>query len=175
MRRIAALLFGLAAVLATTATAAGAAEPQFTLTVDYRGLYPGADVDVPVTVANRQSYPIVVRTATTSVGDAGPACTRANVTVTTFTGDVRVPAHGTAVVPLHFRMLASAPDTCQGATFPLSFRAEGAPASDGPTGGGSGGFAFTGAGGATLVLAAAGAAALTCGGVVVARHRRRSR
>jgi hypothetical protein len=178
MRPIAALLLGLGAVLAavtTTATTAGATEPDFTLTVDYRGLYPDADIDVPVSVQNPQTFPIVVRTATTTVGDAGPGCPASNVVVTTFTGDVRVPARDTAVVPIHFHMLATAPDSCQNATFPLSFRASGAPASDAAPTAGPGGFAFTGTGSGTLALAAAGAAALTLGAVLVAARRRSAR
>jgi LPXTG-motif cell wall-anchored protein len=175
MRRIAVLLLGLAAVLASTATTAGAADPEFTLTVDYRGLYPNAQLDVPVTVRNPQTFPIVVHTATTTVGDAGIDCTSSNIDVSTFTGDVRVPARGSAIVPIHFHMLASAPDTCQNATFPLSFHASGAPASDTSPDSGTGGFAFTGNGAGTLALAAGGAAALVLGGGLLAARRRRIR
>jgi hypothetical protein len=175
MRRLAVVALLVGAVLATTAAPVHAAEPEFTLTVDYQGLFPNADVDVPVTVRNPQTFPIIVQTATTTVGDAGPGCSRANVEVTTFTGDVRVPALGRAVVPIHFHMLATAPETCQNATFPLSFRASGAPASDGSSDSGPGGFAFTGAGGGLLVLAVGGCAAVALGAALLAGRRRRAR
>jgi LPXTG-motif cell wall-anchored protein len=178
MRRLVTVLLIVGVVVTTTATVARAAGPDFTLTVDYRGLYPNAQVDVPVTVQNRQSYPIEVQTATAAVGDT-PGCPSRNLEVAAFSGHVRVPAGGTAIVPMHFHMLASAPDTCQNATFPLTFRAIGAPASDpssstttSPAASG-GGFAFTGSGAGTVTLAVVGAAALLLGGGLLAARRRR--
>ena len=180
MRRLVTAVFLFGVVLTTTPVAAHAADPGFTLTADYTGLYPNAAVDVPVTVHNPQTFPIDVETASAAVGDAGPGCPASNVEVTAFAGTVRVPAGGTAVVPLHFHMLPTAPDSCQGATFPLTFRAAGNPASTPttttPAGGfafTTGGFAFTGNGESLLLLAGTGAAAVIFGSAILAARRRR--
>ena len=135
---------------------------------------------MPVTVQNPQSFPIDVETATAAVGDAGPGCPASNVEVTTFSGAVHVPAGGTAIVSMHFHMLPSAPETCQGATFPLTFRAAGNPAAATTTTTGAGGFAFTGggfaftgSGASLLLLAGSGVAAVVFGSAILAARRRR--
>lgn len=174
MHRLAAVCLLVGVVLASATTPAHAADPQFTLTAGYQGLYPDARVAVPVTVHNPQSFPIEVSTASATVGDARSDCPSRYVSVTTFAGRVRVPAYGTSIVPMQFHMLASAPDACQGAVFPLTFRASGAPASD-SAGSGAGGFAFTGSGAGTVALVAGGAAAVTSGALLVSRRRGSSR
>ncbi len=160
--------------------AAGAAD-DFTLTASIVGLYPGADLDHAVTVDNPLDAAISIRSASATVGDASIRCTAANLRAEPFAGDVVVGAHDTGAVPVRIRMAASAPDACQGATFPLTFTAYGYPVSPTParpsphgvgtTGSGSG-FAFTGADPRTPVVIGVGALGL--GVALLARRRRPS-
>ena len=168
------IVAGLIALAPSSARAAS--NQQFNLSVSFVGLYPTADLDVPVTVHNPQSYALAVRTATVVVGDANPRCTRASVRAQSFAGDVTVPAGGSSTIPVRMHMLASAPDACQGATFPLTFTATGEPiAASNPNSSPSsalGGFAFTGFGVGGQFIAALGLAAVASGAILLLRRRR---
>jgi len=168
VRRMLCAVLLVASVVTLTATVAGAADTQFTLTTNYTGLYPDADVTVPVTVHNPMAYDLAVHTAAVQVGNANPGCTADFLEASSFSGDVVAPAHGDTTIPIRMHMLASAPDACQGATFPLSFSASGSPLGAQPSDGSS--FAFTGADswGTTLV----GVGALVSGLVLVFARRR---
>lgn len=170
------LLVPLAALALTVATAppAAAADQQFTLTADYVGLYPNADLLAPVSVHNPLDYAIAVHTADVAVGGASPTCPASNLVASSFSGDVTVPAGGDATIPIRMQMPASAPDTCQGAVFPLTFHATGEPVSTGRGAGtGTSGFAFTGSDTASLTLLGTTACAL--GALIVVATRRRPR
>lgn len=172
MHRLIAATLVAGALLLTTGLPARAADEQFTLTTDYVGLYPNADVTVPVRVHNPFDYDIAVHTASVQVGDAGPGCPRTNLEAATFSGDVVVRAGADGVVPVHMHMPAGAPDACQGASFPLVFTASGSPAA--PSGSGSaagngGGFAFTGA--ETGTVAGIGLACCVAGRLLTRRRR----
>ena len=132
MRRILFVVLLVATVVTVPVAVAHAADVQFTLTTDYTGLYPNADVSVPVTVHNPEAYRLAVHTADVRVGDASPACSAANLEASSYSGDVIAPAHGDTTIPIRMHMLASAPDACQGATFPLSFTASGSPSTPSP-------------------------------------------
>src|SRR3954470_14986873 len=111
-------------VAATLALSPGAAHPadvRCTLPTDYSGLYPNADASVPVTVHNPADYELAVHSANVTVGDARPGCPAANLQAFSYSGDVVAPPHGDATIPVRMHMLGSAPDACQGASFPLSF------------------------------------------------------
>jgi hypothetical protein len=170
MHRLVAVVLLAGAVALAVPSTAGAADPQFTLTANFVGLYPNANVTVPVTVHNPLDDDLAVHTASVRVGDASPACSSANLQAESFTGDVLVRAGSDGTIPLRMHMPATAPDGCQGARFPLIFTASATPAS--ATGAaGSGGFAFTGAETGTLAVIGAGACAL---GLVLTRRRTRS-
>lgn len=176
MRRVLILIVVIIAAPFVPTGATAHAARDFTLSADFVGLYPDADVDIPVTVHNPQTYPIAVQSASVTIGDASPTCTNANVTAQSFSGDVHVPAGDDATFPLRMHMLASAPDACQGASFPLTFTATGASLTGSATTNthsNTGGFAFTGTN--PLPLAIAGATALTIGTLLVRRRRRPSR
>jgi hypothetical protein len=147
---------------------AGAADTQFTLTSSVTGLYPGADIQVPVQVHNPMPFDVAVHSADVRVGDASAACPATYLRASSFSGDVVAAAHDDATIPIRMRMLASSPDACQGATFSLTFTAAGTPV--GSSGDGAGGFAFTGADalGTTLL----GVGALTVGTLLVVGRRR---
>jgi hypothetical protein len=172
MHRLIATTLVAGALVLASAPPAGAVDEQFTLTADYVGLYPNADVTVPVQVHNPFDHPIAVHTASVQVGDAGPACPRTNLVAASFVGDVVVPAGADGTIPVHMHMPARAPDTCQGASFPLVFTASGAdasPAGGNPGGSAPGGFAFTGA--ETGTVAAFGVACCVTGWVLTRRRR----
>ncbi len=174
MRRTLLVILIVVTAIALPAAAAHAADEQFTLTTAYSGLYPNADVSVPVTVHNPHGYELAVHAAGVTVGDAGPACPAANLEASSFAGDVVAPPHGDATIPIRMHMPASAPDACQGATFPLHFTASGEPLGPDADGSGSastGGFAFTGAESWTMTLV--GAAALVAGLALIGVRRRR--
>lgn len=161
----------MAAVLAVPVGTAGSAEQEFTLSVTYSGLYPNADLPVPVTVHNAQPFDLAVHSADVTVGDASPACRAENLIVSSFVGDVVVGAGRNGTIPVRMQMPATAPDACQGATFPLSFRASGSPTTPDARGGTSD-FAFTGSESAAIALA--GSIAVGLGALLLAARRRRT-
>ncbi len=176
MKRLLALLpliFALA-FAAPGGTSAGAAGPDdFTMSANFSGLYPNADLIADVSVHNPQNFAIAVKAATVIVGDASPTCLAGNVIADSFSGDIVVPAQGNAIVPVRMQMLASAPNACQGAVFPLTFAAEGVivgavPGSESST---TGGFAFTGIGDGVRALVGIGLGAVVFGLLLVARRR----
>ena len=176
MHRFAAAVLLAAAVLVVPTGTASAAEREFTLSATYSGLYPNADVSVPVTVHNPQTFDLAVHSAAVTVGDASPACRAGNLIATSFVGDVVVAAGRDGAVPIRMQMPASAPDACQGATFPLTFTATGAPTSPGQSAvdtEATGGFAFTGA--EVTTTAVVGAGALALGSLLLATRRRHRR
>ena len=87
-----------------------------------------------------------------------------------------VPAGGSSTIPVRMHMLASAPNACQGATFPLTFTATGEPiAASNPNSSPNsslGGFAFTGFGGGGQFIVALGLAAVASGAILLLRRRR---
>ena len=90
------------------------------------GLYPGGTSDLPVTISNPNNFPIVVRSIQTHVGNdtAHPGCSPgAHLDATEFSGAIAVPRDGTVTRSgiLSVTMAPSAPDACQGTTFPLEF------------------------------------------------------
>ena len=170
MRRILFVVLLVATAVAVPNAVAHAADVQFTLTTSYTGLYPNADASVPVTVHNPADYELAVHTADVRVGDAGPACPATNLEAFSYSGDVVAPPHGDATIPIRMHMPSSAPDACQGATFPLSFTASGSPVGVQPDSSGDGGFAFTGANSWTTTLV--GVLALVAGLALIGVRRR---
>jgi LPXTG-motif cell wall-anchored protein len=170
VRRMLCAVLLVASVVTLTATVADAADTQFTLTTNYTGLYPDADVTVPVTVHNPMAYDLAVHAANVRIGDASGGCTAGYLEASSFSGDVVAPAYRDTTIPIRMHMLASAPDACQGATFPLSFTASGSPVGVQPSGD-SGSFAFTGTD--SLITTLVGVGALASGLVLVFARRRR--
>jgi hypothetical protein len=131
------LLLAAATLTVVQPSAASGATPSFMLHAQFTGLYPNADLTQSASVDNTEQYPLIVNSASATVFDASPTCTAANVVIHPFAGAVKVAAGGTAAIPLRIQMAATAPDACQGASFPLTFIAsgarDGAPASGGST------------------------------------------
>jgi LPXTG-motif cell wall-anchored protein len=97
------------------------ARDEFEIAGEVDGLYPGAETTLDAVVTN--PYPFAIRIMSTSamVLDAGAACPASMLEVGDAQATVDVPAGATGIVPLPVRMDMSAPDACQGATWPLMF------------------------------------------------------
>ncbi len=175
-------------ILGGTAPAGAAAAPSirrvqqtqmFTLHTEVAGLYPNATVTATVRVDNPQSEAITVQSAVVTVGDASPSCAALNLVAEPFSGNVTVPGSGTATLPIHIHMAATAPDACQGAAFPLRLAAtgvvaDGPPPARGASSAASSPLPFTGSA-AAIWFAAIALVAIAVGIVLVAIVRRASR
>jgi hypothetical protein len=85
------------------------------------GLYPGLSSQLVLTVKNPQHFKIVVTSMTTTVKNASATCIAANLSVSAFSGQLSVPANGSAKTHVNARLAKSAPDGCIGAAFPLVY------------------------------------------------------
>jgi hypothetical protein len=101
----------------TSPTAAG----SFRISGNVAGLYPGAHLPLVLTVTNPEHFAIVVTTLSVSAGNAAPGCGAANLATTSFSGNLHVPASGTATATVHVTLAHSAPNACQGVVFPLRY------------------------------------------------------
>jgi hypothetical protein len=88
-----------------------------------RGLYPGAVKQMRVRVRNR--FPERVRLVSVRGWDssANATCTKAYVRATRFQGRVPIKPGKRVTIRMRVAMRADAPDSCQGAQFPIRFRA----------------------------------------------------
>jgi len=91
----------------------------FSIAGHVSGLFPGETLPLVLTVTNHESFPITVTSITTTVGNASAHCKAGNLTVTTFSGNLVVPAvkPRTATATVTVTMAHSAPNACQGARF----------------------------------------------------------
>jgi hypothetical protein len=85
------------------------------------GLYPGQSKPLVLTVKNPQGFKIVVTSMTTKVKNASATCPASNLTVSAFSGQLAVPANGSAKTSVVVTMAKSAPDACKAVTFPLVY------------------------------------------------------
>lgn len=90
-------------------------------TVD--GLYPGQVTTIDVTVRNRTSRAVRVSLVTARVRTAPQGCPTSVLRLGAARPDRVLRPGRRAVVPLPVSLDGSAPDACQGVTFPLSLRA----------------------------------------------------
>jgi hypothetical protein len=104
-----------------SSVAASSPNGGFGISGSVKGLYPGKVAPLALKVTNPQKFAITVTSLTVAVKSASATCTAANVTVTSFTGSLSVPALGTATATVQFTLLHSAPNACQGAVFPLQY------------------------------------------------------
>lgn len=120
-----ALLLGALAATAKGPPPGGGGGPStgaFELTGSVDGLYPGANLALPVRVENPARFAVRLLTLEVRVADAGPGCPASTISVGPYPGGVQVPARGEVVVDLPVTMIPGAPDACQGATFALTYR-----------------------------------------------------
>lgn len=176
-----AAIAGIPADGATLGTAtAGESSSPLRVSGYVTGLYPGASKSMTVTVRNPLGDPVEVRWVGAKVRDAGPDCRGENLVAQPSRQQVQIEPHGVSGLELEISMRPSAPDVCQGATFPLRFRARALVAGEtsaAHAGDGSNRTASTGQGGATsgglpytglvLVALALAAAALLYTGIAL--------
>jgi hypothetical protein len=119
----AALLAGISAtVVVAAAVAVPAGTPtSFSISGHVDGLFPGAELALPVRIRNPYRRRIRVVSVRASVGPSGRPCPMRNVQVSSFRGSLVVAAHRSRWISLRVRMLRSAASACQGEVFPLRF------------------------------------------------------
>jgi hypothetical protein len=97
--------------------------PSVRVTGHAHGLFPGKVGTLHVTLRNESPYPIWVVRVSARVEDAGPGCSGSVLRVSPRRAHLRIRPHGRIRTVLRVRMLPTSPDACQGARFPISFRA----------------------------------------------------
>lgn len=182
---VAVVAAGLVLVALADAHAQPGGDADFTVSGEVHGLYPGVEATLAATVVNPQSVELLVTSTDVDVGDASAQCPADVLTFAGAAQDVLIAAGETGTVPIPVRMAADAPDTCQGASWPLTFHASAiadpfgtAGATPPPHGRGAadrarGALAFTGA--ALPTYLAVGSALLVAGIVVSRLTRARAR
>ena len=96
---------------------------ELAISGDVEGLHPGAHAALEVTVANPYAFDVRLRSLEITVGDAGPDCSAPALIVGPIPTDDIVRGRAASVVDVPIAMADSAPDACQGATFPLTYTA----------------------------------------------------
>ncbi len=97
--------------------------PKIQVKGKVKGLYPGSTRTMKVKVANRSRQKVRLVSIRARRQAASAACSKKNVKAKRFKGRTRLPARSKVKVPLIVRMKPTAPDACQGALFPITFRA----------------------------------------------------
>jgi hypothetical protein len=105
------------------AKARGKSAHRLELSGHVDGLYPGAVTSMRVEIRNGSGRPVLLRSVRAIVGDAGPGCKSQNLWTRRFRGRRELQARSSVPVTVRIGMLATAPDACQGARFPLDFSA----------------------------------------------------
>jgi hypothetical protein len=86
-----------------------------------QNLRPGGSRPMVLTVRNPNSVAIKVTSVTVAAGAAGSSCPASALTLPRWTGGLVVPKRGTASLTVNVGLKPTAPDTCQGARWPLTF------------------------------------------------------
>jgi hypothetical protein len=105
--------------------AAPRARHALTVSGAVRSLFPGAHSRLPLIVRNNRGFRIRMVSLTVRIRNARRGCGREYVRIGRFRRLPVVPAHGFRTLDLPVTMLASAPDACKRAVWPLRFKAQG--------------------------------------------------
>lgn len=89
-----------------------------------KDLYPGVTKTMKVRVYNGFPRKVTLVSVRAKVGDASPGCTRQNVRVKRFRGRNPIRAYGQTRVKVKVTLQSTSPDACQGARFPIKFKAK---------------------------------------------------
>jgi hypothetical protein len=127
-------VLGAQAVQANASTNGNGSDPKGTFLVSgqAQGVYPGLVVPLPLTLTNPQSFGITVNQLAVTVQSPSSTCTARQLEVGIlnagqFQAENPIPVsislgkNGTAFYTLQLRMVRTAADACQGATFTLSY------------------------------------------------------
>ncbi len=99
-----------------------AAEP-IEITGEIDGLYPGSSATLQAQVVNPHPFPIEVISFDVAVSDASASCPASALEIRNVGTGVVIAAGETGTVPVEVQMTPTAPESCQGATWPLSYSA----------------------------------------------------
>lgn len=102
-------------------SSSGPIRPGFSISGYAAGLVPGAHGSLRLKVHNPHRFDIRVTSIETRVG-ASATCPASNLSVRRFSGHKKVRARHSRYVRVRIAMAASAPDACQRATFPLTYK-----------------------------------------------------
>ena len=102
---------------------APAPRPAIGLSGHLAGLYPAVAKSFRVRIANRSRRRWVVRLVRAIPGAPNRRCPAGNLKVAPYRGALELPPHARRSVSLKAAMRPDVPDACQGARFPLTFRA----------------------------------------------------
>ncbi len=97
--------------------------PAISIRGHVRGLYPGRMKRVQLRLRNRTNHALVVSSIRAMATHANRSCSSDNLKTHTRRTHRRIPAHSTEHVRYRVRMIPNAADACQGARFPLHYRA----------------------------------------------------
>lgn len=97
--------------------------PKLQVRGKVKGLYPGVQKRMRVRVQNRLPQRVVLVSVRARVRDASPTCSRKNIKIKRYRGSKRMRAHSRTRVRVQVTMKPDAADACQGARFPIKFRA----------------------------------------------------
>jgi len=98
-------------------------QPAVALSGHLAGLYPGAAKSFRVSVVNRSRRRWVVRLVKAVPDAPNRRCPAENLKLTSYRGALELPPRARRSVSLRATMRPHVPDACQGALFPLTFRA----------------------------------------------------
>ena len=107
--------------LIAPAMAATHAEEPIEIAGEVDGLYPGASATLQAEVANPHPFPIEVTSFDVAVSDASALCPASALEIGSAGTGVVIDPGETGLVPIEVEMARSAPESCQGATWPLSY------------------------------------------------------
>lgn len=111
-----------------TASAAKAKASRVKIRGYVEYLYPGAKVRLQLTLRNRSPQRVRVRWVKARVRDAGAGCTAANLKIPPRKKlRLKIGHHKRKGVAMWATLADSAPESCQGATFPLTYKAKAKP------------------------------------------------
>ncbi len=86
----------------------------FSISGSVRGLFPGASIPLVLTVKDKRSFPITVQSITTTVHKSAGGCPASLLSVTRYTGDLRLQPGQVATVEVTVAMARTATHNCQG-------------------------------------------------------------
>jgi hypothetical protein len=96
--------------------------PRFSITGHVAGLLPRAHRKLRLKVHNWHRFKIRVTSIKTRVGNASATCRASNLSVRRFRGHKKVRGRHSRRIRIRIAMAASAPNACQGASFPLTYK-----------------------------------------------------
>jgi hypothetical protein len=85
-------------------------------------LYPGGTVKLPLTIRNRTRYSLLLSRVRVTVRNARAGCKRKYLKVAKFKTRTRIPKGRSKKVKVKLTLSRAAPDACQAARFPLTYR-----------------------------------------------------